>query len=175
MSDLQKKINDFTETTDPNVDSSVLIQTPIGTTLRSKISNILKKIDFLNFEDTTIVDPSDKILIQKGTTVVSVPVSAVSSGSVLAGYWIKRNTGYTANNLDNILANTSTSAWTLLLPAAPAVGSEVHIADAEGTWDINYLTISGNGKNIYEEPTLVMDTKNDHVKLVFDGSIWKIA
>jgi hypothetical protein len=50
------------------------------------------------------------------------------------------NTGY--------FCNTTSTAFTVTLPASPTIGQEVAIIDYAGTFDTNNLTIARNGKNI---------------------------
>lgn len=49
---------------------------------------------------------------------------------------------------DEIYADTSGGAFTLLLPSAPTQGQRVRFADKKGTWTTNNLTINRNTKNI---------------------------
>lgn len=62
--------------------------------------------------------------------------------------WVKKISNYTAQNGDAIMADTSGGAWTLTLPASPAVNHAIYVCDYAGTFSINNLTISRNGEKI---------------------------
>jgi hypothetical protein len=71
----------------------------------------------------------------------------VNSGPITKGY----NTitsAYTAVAGDQIFANTTSSAFTITLPASPAVGDEVTFIDSGNFVNSNNLTIARNGSNI---------------------------
>ena len=57
-------------------------------------------------------------------------------------------TGYTAVAGDQLLINTTQTGVTITLPASPAVGSEVVIIDARGTFGSNNVTVERNGQPI---------------------------
>jgi len=59
--------------------------------------------------------------------------------------WVAVKTGaYTASAGEGVFANTSSSAWTLTLPAG-SIGDEISFIDYAGTFDSNALTIAANG------------------------------
>jgi len=59
--------------------------------------------------------------------------------------WAAVKTGnYTASAGEGVFANTTSSAWTLTLPAG-SLGDEVSFLDYAGTFDTNALTITANG------------------------------
>lgn len=76
--------------------------------------------------------------------------SEVGGGASAVVYTSLNNTndGYTAGTGESILADTTTAAFTVNLPATPSVGDYVVIYDAQGTFDTNNLTIGRNGSNI---------------------------
>jgi microcystin-dependent protein len=55
---------------------------------------------------------------------------------------------YTASSGERILANTSSVAITINLPASPLVGDVVIIYDADNTFDLRNVTVGRNGSNI---------------------------
>ena len=70
-----------------------------------------------------------------------------------------------------ILANTSSGAWTLTLPASPNTGDEVSIIDSNYKFNTNALTIAGNGSNIANTSTnLVVNTQGAGFSLVYSGN-----
>ena len=63
--------------------------------------------------------------------------------------WQAVKTGtYTAAAGEGVFANTTSGAWTLTLPASPAIGDEVSVVDYAGTFDTNNLTIGRNSQKI---------------------------
>lgn len=74
-----------------------------------------------------------------------------------------------------IVADTSTGAWTLTLPSTPSEGHSIDIADYAHTWDVNNLTVAGNGNTINGDTTLVCDVLAKSVTLVFWSGEWKMS
>lgn len=92
----------------------------------------------------------------------------------IAGY-IVRSSNYTAANEDQIIANTSGGAFTITLPASPANGAEIFIADAANTWGTNNLTIGRNGQTIGAlAEDMICDISGVNVRIVFTGSTWRV-
>lgn len=55
---------------------------------------------------------------------------------------------FTAVNGGNYQCDTSSSGWTVTLPASPSVGTKVTILNPAWSWADNNLTVGRNGKNI---------------------------
>jgi len=94
---------------------------------------------------------------------------------------LKRWTAYTANFTavagDRILADTSGGAFTVTLPASPAVGDEIHILDSAASFDNNNLTVARNSKKIQGlTADLTLTTENTGIGLVFmsDTYGWRV-
>lgn len=95
---------------------------------------------------------------QLGTTAIDF----TGGGTVAIGqafldeHWIRRlafetKTGtYTAKRGDAINADTSAGSWTLTMPASPKDGDVIPIADVDGNWKTNNLTLAGNGTDNIE-------------------------
>jgi collagen type V/XI/XXIV/XXVII alpha len=88
------------------------------------------------------------------------------------------DSAYTASAGDNILASTVPGPWDLTLPSAPVVGDQISVFDYAGTWDINNLTIKGNGRRInglLED--LICDTRDTYLRLIYVSSSrgWEIV
>jgi len=87
--------------------------------------------------------------------------------------WQAVKTGaYTASAGEGVFANTSSSAWTLTLPAG-SIGDEVAIIDYAGTFDSNNLTVASNGseKIIGSTDNFVIATERAGFTLVYtDGT-----
>jgi predicted RNA-binding protein with TRAM domain len=70
-------------------------------------------------------------------------------GFLKANGWVVKTGAYAAVIGDRLLADTTAAAFTITLPGAPNVGdAPIRIADAEGTFAINNLTINRNGNSI---------------------------
>ena len=81
--------------------------------------------------------------------------------------------GFTAADLDYILADTSTAGFTVNLPLTPATGAMVIVQDSADTWVSNNLTVGRNGQTIEGvAQDLVCDVSNVTVRLVFNGTTW---
>jgi len=84
---------------------------------------------------------------------------------------VTKTTTYTANNLDMVLADTTSSAWTLTLPASPPAGNMVMVVDLSSTFATNHLTINGNSSNIMGSAgNLIMDTNGASAWLYYTGT-----
>lgn len=66
------------------------------------------------------------------------------------------------------LADTSSSGFTLTLPAAPSIGAEVFVFDSKNTWGVNTLTIARNGSQIEGSGTdLFCNVSGSRVQLIY--------
>jgi Collagen triple helix repeat (20 copies) len=121
--------------------------------------------------DVLISGPTDgQALIYDGTS------SLWKNETILAGInYVKKTANYTAVNKDGVLADTSGGAFTVTLPASPATGTEVIVADAGGAWATNNLTIGRNGSTIEGvAEDLVCNINSVSVQLVYDGTTWQV-
>ena len=87
--------------------------------------------------------------------------------------WQAIKTGaYTAVAGQGVFANTTSSAFTVTLPASPALGDEVTIVDYAGTFDSNACTIGRNSQPIQGvAEDLVVSTERASFTLVYvDGT-----
>lgn len=62
--------------------------------------------------------------------------------------FVTKTSAYNAVKGDKILADSSGGAFTVTLPASPAVGDHVELYDAQSTWGTNAVTLDRNGSNI---------------------------
>ena len=70
------------------------------------------------------------------------------------------NTKYTTD--------TSSSAFTIQLPASPTVGQYVTVTDIKGTWATNNLTVAQNGNNIQGAAAdLICNVNHAYVTLIY--------
>jgi len=106
---------------------------------------------------------ADQILTTNG----SGQLSFVDNSGGTSWQAVKTGT-YTAAAGEGIFANTTSGAWTLTLPASPAIGDEVSVVDYAGTFDTNNLTIGRNSKNIQGSAAdLTVATERAGFTLVF--------
>ena len=65
-----------------------------------------------------------------------------------AAWQAVKTSGFTAVAKEGYFCNTTSSAFTVTLPASPTIGDFISFVDYAGTFDTNNLTIARNGKNI---------------------------
>lgn len=80
---------------------------------------------------------------------------------------------------DRLMCNTTSSSFTINLPASPAAGDTVHIIDYNGTFNTQSLTINNNGNRIMRvNDTMTVSTAGAAFQLVFSGAAnpgWLVA
>ena len=118
---------------------------------------------------TYAVGSSGNVLTSNGNVwaSTSLPASGLS--------YVAKSANYTLSNNEGVLANTATGVFTVTLPASPAAGNQVVVADAFGDFQSNALTIARNGStiaNIAED--LVVDISGVSVQLVYTGNTWDV-
>jgi hypothetical protein len=86
-----------------------------------------------------------------------------------------KTANYTTFDKEGVLADTSGGAFTVTLPATPATGAQVVVADSGSFWGTNNLTVGRNGSTIGGlSQDLVCDITGVSVQLVYDGSTWEV-
>ena len=91
--------------------------------------------------------------------------------------WLTKTGTYTAFAGDKIFVNTSSSAFTITLPASPSVGDEVRFLDLANTFNTNNLTVGRNSEKIDGATSdLTVATEGAAFALVYSGSTygWKL-
>ncbi len=91
--------------------------------------------------------------------------------------WLTKTGTYTAFAGDKIFVNTSSSAFTITLPASPSAGDEVRFLDLANTFDSNNLTVARNSEKIDGATSdLTVATEGAAFALVYSGSTygWKL-
>ena len=85
--------------------------------------------------------------------------------------WIKKTANYTASAGDNIFADTSGGDFTITLPSSAAIGDQIKIIDAEGTFAAENLTVGRNSHKIQGATSdLVVSTSGAGFALVYNDS-----
>jgi hypothetical protein len=119
----------------------------------------------------TFVAPSTtgNVLTSNGTTWTSAILPA---GGLT---YVVKTSNYTTQDKEGVLADTSGGAFTVTLPATPATGAQVVVADSGSFWGTNNLTVGRNGSTIGGlSQDLVCDITGVSVQLVYDGSTWEV-
>ena len=119
----------------------------------------------------TFVAPSTSgnVLTSNGTTWTSAVLPA---GGLT---YVYKTANYTTQDKEGVLTNTTGGAFTVTLPATPATGAQVVIADAGAFWGTNNLTVGRNGSTIGDlAQDLVCDITGASVQLVYDGTTWEV-
>jgi len=112
---------------------------------------------------------SGNVLTSNGTTWASAVLPA---GGLT---YVVKTSNYTTQDKEGVLADTSGGAFTVTLPATPATGAQVVVADAGANWGTNNLTVGRNGSTIGGlAENLVCDITGASVQLVYDGSTWEV-
>ena len=91
--------------------------------------------------------------------------------------WLTKTGTYTAFAGDKIFVNTSSSAFTITLPASPSVGDEVRFVDLANSFNSNNLTVGRNSEKIDGATSdLTVATQGAAFALVYSGSTygWKL-
>lgn len=109
------------------------------------------------------------VLTSNGTTWTS---AALPAGGLT---YIFTTTPITLADKQGALTDTSGGSFTVTLPATPATGAQVVVADAGSNWGTNNLTVGRNGSTIGGlAENLVCDITGASVQLVYDGTTWEV-
>jgi len=79
------------------------------------------------------------------------------------------NTTLTAQSTQKVAVDTSSGVIQVDLPSTPVLGDVVQIADAQGSFAANNLTIAGSGNNILGAATFTVSTNYATLDLVWVG------
>jgi hypothetical protein len=109
------------------------------------------------------------VLTSNGTTWTSAVLPA---GGLT---YVVKTANYTTQDKEGVLADTTGGAFTVTLPATPATGAQIVVADVGSNWESNNLTIGRNGSTIDGlAENLVCDLNGVSLQLVYTGSTWKV-
>ena len=132
--------------------------------------------------NSSAITPASPVTRKQGSTVILFKTAA-NTWSVDGDYAISPwfNSAIAANT--NLLPRTqyfvtTSSAWTLTLPAAPVQGDEIRIFDSSGSAGTNNVTINPNGLNFQGSvQNLIMAYPNFSITLIYLGATygWKVV
>lgn len=111
---------------------------------------------------------------------IDAVVNTIDSITISENPWITKTTDYTATANDKILADSSSAAFTITLPASPSLNDVIEIADIAGQFSPSgskNVTVARNSKKIMgEEENLVLDSNCSITKLIFYGDTlgWRV-
>ena len=102
-------------------------------------------------------------------TITSAKLASGTDG--LFAWQSVQTTGFTAVAARAYPCNTTSSAFTVTLPASPSVGDQVAIVDYAGTFATNAITLSPNGLKINgSTDTRILNTTREGVTLTYVDS-----
>ena len=105
-------------------------------------------------------------LITNGSGVLSF--TTISAGT---DWQSVQTTGFTAVSGKGYPCNTTSSAFTVTLPASPSVGNYIQIVDYAGTFATNAITLARNGNNIEGGPSnKKLETNREAVTITYVDS-----
>ncbi len=145
-----------------NINITLGVLSNLSTTANANLVSAINSI-------TYAVGSSGNVLTSNGNVwaSTSLPASGLS--------YVAKSANYTLSNNEGVLANTALGAFTITLPASPAVGNQVVVADAGGDFGANAVTIARNGSTIASvAEDLVCDINDISVQLVYSGNTWEI-
>jgi hypothetical protein len=118
----------------------------------------------LTFTLPTTDGTSGQALITNGSGVLSFASAGTSWQSV-------QTTGFTASAGKGYPCNTTSSAFTVTLPASPSVGDYIQIVDYAGTFATNNITLGANSNKINGVvENKVLTTNREAITLVYVDS-----
>lgn len=107
-------------------------------------------------------------------TLVCLTCTQTLVGKTFSGFSASISTktaSYTATSSDYaILVNAASGAATVTLPASPATGQFLVVKKIDAT--SNFVTVSGNGKNIDGVSSQIINSQWSSLALQYDGSSW---
>jgi hypothetical protein len=118
-------------------------------------------------------DTTKKTLrVHDGSTLGGLEISKARYDVVGAATTLRTNVKY--------FADTSSSIFTVTLPATKTIGDYITIIDAEAYWDINNLTVVTQNSEQFKDYTglidspLVCDVAGAAIELFWEGTYWRL-
>lgn len=170
-----------TNTISDNVgDPAAIDLAPIGvpTPQTELVAAVNQLASAINYHDNIAIDPHPEYQVDlvSGTNIKLLKGnSLLGAGDLDPDLFTVISTTATTTSGKHILADTTSAAFTLTLPATPTAGQYVVVADG-GDWSVNNLTIGRNGSTINGAASdLILSVADSLVKLVYDGTTWLAA
>jgi len=89
--------------------------------------------------------------------------------------YVEESDDYTASVFDYVLADTTSAAFTVTLPASPANFDIVGFMDVKDSFDTNNVTVARNGNLIVGlDEDLTLDKKGLSMELMFVNGDWRV-
>ena len=188
-------INGLTETTTPAAnDQFVVWSTSVNGTRKLKGENLDRLVFRSRSAPTATSGKSVPLLSYAGGVPVVENLSyevlmaealSIAPGSIthdkLAANirfnpWIEKTSSYTAVVGDRIFADTSAGAFTVTLPASPAVFDTIILTDISDRWPTNRLTVARNGKKIQNAAEDLLCDVSAEIVLRYEGETrgWRV-
>jgi hypothetical protein len=116
--------------------------------------------------------------MQYQSTVAGSGISGATGPTGATGAvapWTRITTTTTATGNTQYIADTTSGAFTLTLPATPSIGTVVVIADG-GNFGTNNLTVARNGSTIEGvADNLGINISQSLTTLLYDGTTWQVS
>lgn len=130
----------------------------------------------IKISNTTVINDSRGLEnISNLKTVNGNSILGTGDITIIGGINFTRvTTATTLVDKQGIIADTSGGTFTVTLPATPATGAQVAIADG-AAWGTTNLTVARNGSTIEGlAEDLVLDITGVLVNLIYDGTTWEV-
>jgi hypothetical protein len=127
-----------------------------------------------NFNGATVQSSSNQT-INSAYDLITLTYLQTKYGNI----WTVKNSAYTAVAGDRIFADTTSSAFTLTLPATATIGDQVQVIDYGSTFNTRNLTVGNNGNRIQGIlDNMTVSTNGAAFTLVWSGNAtygWRMA
>ena len=134
-----------------------------------------KTVDGNSILGTGDIDLSNYLDKSGGVMTGDITFSATQTFPSAGLSYVYKTANYTTKDKEGVLADTTSAAFTVTLPATPSVGAQVVIADAGANWGTNNLTVGRNGSTISGlAEDLICNISGAQVQFIYDGSTWEI-
>jgi hypothetical protein len=133
--------------------------------------NVTKEVDIS--DGTNIVFPNPPA---DGDEIFYIFYSNVTQYKEVLTY-VDVDSNYTTNDLEYLFVDTTNGALTITLPATPANGTRIKILDVKGNFDVNNVTLDGNGHNVMGATTMTLDVENKEYTVIYygTGGEWRVC
>jgi len=148
-------------------------QLTLGSTAVSSTASELNLLDGGTSVGSSItLADADGIVVNDGGTMKTIPASDLKTYNPGGTSWQSVITGATTMvSGRGYFVNTTSSAFTMTLPASPSIGDSVTIIDYAGTFDSNNCTVGRNSEKIHgASEDLTVATERAAFTLVYTDS-----